>query len=118
MKRLVIVALALGLMSASGFAQSTTISGELIDVSCGTDKDMTAAKAVEHDKACLQMPDCEKSGYAVYTSDSKLVKFDSNGNDLAKKLIETTDKKDNWKVSVKGTVNGETIAVESLTLEK
>ena len=60
------------------------------------------------------MEDCEKSGYAVY-ADSKLYKFDEAGNTRAKELLKTTKSKKGLHVKVVGTIEGETITVESIS---
>src|SRR2546423_14572961 len=64
------------------------ISGHLVDVSCSTEqKDDPNYMRTQHSKGRFQMPKCEKSGYAVLTSDDKVLKFDAAGHELAKKLI-------------------------------
>jgi len=53
----------------------------------------------------------------VLTADNAVVKRDKKGNALALDLIKGTDKKDDWKVEVAGSVSGDTIAVASLRLK-
>ncbi|MBI3262548.1 MAG: hypothetical protein HYZ58_05290, partial [Acidobacteria bacterium] len=95
-----------------------TLKGHLIDVSCGTEKDSSSKTAAKHDKPCLEMDDCVKSGYGVMTADNKFYKFDAAGNQNARKLIKATDKGADWRVTVVGTVAADTITVQSLALDK
>ena len=97
----------------------TTIAGTLVDVACATAnaKKPKPDFAVKHDKDCLQMPDCEKSGYAVLTPDNKIIRFDATGNKLAKDAIAKTDKENDFKISVEGKLNGDQIEVTSLKLQ-
>jgi hypothetical protein len=121
MKAVLSIGLALaGILAftAPRLAAADTIKGTLMDVSCATGDDADSAAAVaKHDKACLLMAPCVKSGYAVVTSDLKVYKFDGKGNQEASKLIAATDKKDDWKITVTGTLNGDMIAVANLALQ-
>jgi len=64
------------------------------------------------------MPECEESGYALLTADNKLIKFDKDSNESAKKFIAATDHDKDWKVSVTGTINADnTMKVEKLALQ-
>jgi hypothetical protein len=99
-------------------AQSKPVTGFLIDVMCGTEHAPEgAAFGAKHDKSCLLMDACVKSGYSVLTADNKILKFDAKGNELALALIKNTNRESNWRVSVDGTVTGDTIAVTNLRLE-
>ena len=64
------------------------------------------------------MPECEESGYALLTSDNKVIKFDKAGNATAKQFIAKTDKDKDWKVNVTGDVTGDNMTVQSLELQK
>lgn len=107
-----------GLTLAKAQSGAQTVTGYLVDVMCATEhSDEGAAYAQKHDKSCLLMDSCVKSGYTVVTADNKVMKLDAKGNALALDLIKKTERKDDWKVAVVGTVSGETIAVSSLTLQ-
>ena len=97
-----------------------TISGHLVDVACGSQNSAKPDSnfGATHDKSCLQMDDCVKSGYGVLTSENKVIKFDSKGNEQARKFIQMTNKDKDWKVTVSGPVTGNTIAVNSIMLQK
>ncbi|MBI4476192.1 MAG: hypothetical protein HY654_03405 [Acidobacteria bacterium] len=103
---------------AQGGPKPETIKGHLIDVACGTEKDANAKTAAKHDKPCLQMDDCVKSGYGVMTAENTFYKFDNAGNQNARKLIRATDKAADWRVTVVGTISGEKIAVQTMALDK
>jgi hypothetical protein len=103
-------------MSSSG---ETTVSGVLIDQACGATmltKTNPEEAAAAHPKSCATKDACAASGYAVITG-SDMVKFDQNGNSLAKDFLAKTDKTDNLRVKVQGTRTGDTIAVTSITPE-
>jgi len=57
---------------------------------------------------------CADSGFGIITSEGKFLKFDKNGNDKALALLKATDKNDHLRVKVKGELNGDTIAVDSI----
>ncbi len=110
------VVLAFSLAALAGDKSKTEIvSGYLVDVMCSAE--LAEKGAAKHDKECLQMADCVKSGYAVLTADKKVIKFDAKGNEEAKKAIAASSKDKDFKVSVSGVVSGDTIAVASLQIE-
>ena len=97
-----------------------TMKGHLVDVSCATDN-QTKPKAdfrQKHAKSCLQMPECEESGYALLTPDDKVIRFDKDSNEQAKKFIAETNKDKDWGVVVTGTMNADqTLKVASIKLQ-
>lgn len=126
MKRILLAALvlscSLSLTAADNkpAGEEKTISGHLVDLSCAA---LNSARpdpkfGATHDKDCLQMEACAKTGYGVLTSDNKVIRFDSKGNEQAKKFIQMTNKDKDWKITVSGPVQGNTIAVNSLMLQK
>jgi hypothetical protein len=106
-----------GLLGLAGALSAADIEGTLMDKMCS----MKAAKegqkaATMHTRECAMMPDCEKSGYGVFTTDNKFLAFDAAGNEQALKALKTSKKKDNLKVTVIGDVEGDTVKVASLKL--
>ena len=99
------------------FAQdkTVTISGNLMDNACAESAKDIGARAKNHSTSCALMDGCEKSGYAVYASDNKLYKLDDKGNDLAAGVLKNTKTAKGVKVSVEGTLDGDTIKVTKLT---
>ncbi len=99
------------------FAQdkTVTITGNLIDNACAESAKDIAARSKNHATSCALMDGCEKTGYAVYGTDKKLYKLDEKGNDSSADLLRNTKTKNGVKVSVEGTLNGDTIKVTKLT---
>jgi len=110
--------LALAVVVSAQDKETVKLSGYLIDNACASAhmSDATFKDRVKkHSTSCALMPNCNKSGYAVYTSDGKLYKFDPAGNKTATDLLKDTDTKNGVMVSVEGTVEGDTIHVTKLT---
>jgi hypothetical protein len=106
-------------LAAGGAAQgqTQTVKGHLVDLMCGAKHATESDYIAKHDKKCLLMEACVKSGYSVVTADGKLVKLDAKGNQLALDLIKKTDRTSGWAVAANGSVSGDTIAVASLQLQ-
>lgn len=104
--------------STYSLAAAKTLSGYLVDVSCATEDGAKPGFGAKHSKKCLQMPECEESGYALLTADNKVIKFDKAGNATAKQFIAKTDKDKDWKVNVTGDVTSDGMTVQSLELQK
>ena len=94
--------------------KSVTITGNLIDNACAESAKDLDTKAKNHPTSCALMDSCETSGYAVY-ADHKLYKLDEKGNGSATELLKSTKTLKGVKVSVEGTVAGDTIHVTKLT---
>jgi hypothetical protein len=60
------------------------------------------------------MPNCAKSGYAVF-ADNKLYKLDEAGNKKAAEILENTKAEKGVQVSVEGTMDGDTLKVTSIS---
>ncbi len=127
MKKFASIVLLLALTAAIAVAgdseksnsKTQTINGYLVDVACARENAMHPEPgfAAKHDKSCLQMAECVQTGYAIVTEDNKIIRFDKQSNETAKNLIASTDKKDNWKITVTGKLNGDLFAAESLKLQ-
>ena len=105
-------------MTLACVASAAQVQGILMDKMCS----MSAAKegqkfATSHDTKCALTPDCQKSGYGVFTSDNKFLALDPAGNAKAAAALKATKKTDNLKVTVEGEVSGDTIKVASLKLQ-
>lgn len=103
-------------LAAAGAAQgqAQSLKGHLVDVMCASKHATEADYIAKHDKKCLLMDGCVKSGYSLVTADGKVLKLDAKGNQLALDLIKKTDRASNWTVGVNGTVSGDTITVASI----
>jgi hypothetical protein len=105
-------------MSISAFAADTTVKGYLVDLACATSPDGQEANfGTNHTKECLQMPDCVKGGYGILTPDKKIVRFDTAGNDQAKKFIADLKKEKDVRVTVTGAVTGSSMTVSKIELQ-
>lgn len=110
------LALVLGLAISAG-AQDQPLRGTLMDNACSSHHATEAGYTESHDKKCLLMDACVKSGYSLVTPDKKVLKFDAKGNDMALALIKSTDRDKDWKVTVDGRVSGDTIAVTNIKMQ-
>ena len=108
-------------------ANAENIKGILMDDMCSGKADLRISGASgllvggrivaeAHIHECLLMPECQKSGYGVYTSDNKFLKFDEAGNRKALAAIKASKKLDDFEVEISGEVKGDTIKVASLKL--
>ena len=85
--------------------------GHLMDSMCAAKmKD----KAASHKAKCALA--CAKTGFGLVTSDGKFVKFDEAGNAKAQEALKSTAKDQDLMVKVTGTLDGDIIQVESLTI--
>ena len=97
----------LALFSSLAFAE--TWNGTLVDVMC---KNQNLAS---HTTKCAV--GCSKSGYGLVLADGKFVKFDEAGNAKALAALKATSKEKDLKAKVTGSLDGETVQVESVVLE-
>jgi hypothetical protein len=103
------------------------VKGVLMDQKCSGTADLHISGATgalvggrivaeAHTRQCLMMPECEKSGYGVYTSDNKFLKFDEAGNRKALAAIKATTRIDDMEVEVTGQIKDDTIKVATLKI--
>ena len=110
-------------------ATPATIQGVLIDQQCSAQAETRMVPdpsphleggilwAYTHEKSCLLMPACRRSGYGVFTFETnKFVPFDAIGNQKASALIEASKKQDDMRVEVTGQIEGGKIKVTNLRL--
>jgi hypothetical protein len=113
------------LFQVVALAESVVFEQYLVDVDCankaiadnGTNLQTNPAK---HTVACLKKPSCMASGYGVIirnkeTGKYNFYKFNEKGDEIARKLLETTKKTDNMQIKVRGTIeNSMIIKVKSI----
>jgi hypothetical protein len=115
--------LAVGMLIVAGLtvgahAQAQApLKGHLVDVACSSKHATEADFIAKHDKKCLLMEACVKSGYSLVTADGKMLKLDTKGNQMALDLIKKTEREGNWVVAVTGKVSGDTIAVSNIQMQ-
>ena len=98
--------------------KTTTVEGFIIDNMCAGDHAKEAGfldRVQKHKTSCALMESCVSSGYAVFTSDAKLYKFDNEGNSKAVELLKGTKTKAGVPIIVEGTIDGDTIKVAKIT---
>jgi len=110
------VLLLAGVALAANNAKSVKLTGYLIDNRCSAraNTEGGAEKVKNHTVKCAMMPDCEKSGYALY-ADGKLFKLDEAGNKKAAELYKNTKVEKGLQVAVEGEVDGDSLKVKSMS---
>jgi hypothetical protein len=99
-----------GMFAVCGtLALAETWNGTLVDVMC-KNQDLAG-----HTTKCAMS--CSKSGYGLVLADGKFVKFDEAGNAKALAALKATTKEKDLKAKVSGTLDGETVQVESVELQ-
>lgn len=115
------------LSSCVALSQASEIKGVLMDQASSGKADLRISGASgtlvggmivaeAHTKEDLLKPENEKSGYGVYTSDNKFLKFDPAGNRKAVAAIRASAKLDDFEVVVTGEVKDDTIKVSTLKI--
>ena len=97
--------------------QKPVFTGTLVDVTCATDPKRNLDKLrSEHSRKCLLMPVCAESGYALLTDHDEVFQFDTNGNTIARRLIQKNPGNQNWRVSVEGVLEEGHLSVRRIKL--
>jgi hypothetical protein len=105
-------ALCLALAAGPAAAESPSLKRvSLVDTMC---VGKVKADPDKHTRACALQ--CKGSGYGVLTADGRYLRFDAAGNEKAVAALKASDRKDTLRVDVTGTLEGEILKVESLTL--
>jgi hypothetical protein len=94
---------------AASLAHAETWTGTLVDVMC-KGRDLAS-----HTTHCALA--CAKGGFGLVLADGKFVKFNESGNAKALALLKATNKEKDLKAKVSGTLDRETIRVESIELQ-
>jgi hypothetical protein len=110
------VLLLAGVAVAGNKARGVKLTGYLIDNACSAraNSEGGAEKVKNHTVKCAMMPNCEKSGYALF-ADGKLYKLDEAGNKRAIELYKATKADKGLQVSVEGDVEGDSLKVKSMS---
>lgn len=61
---------------------------------------------------------CASGGYGIFTAEGRYLKFDEHGSEQALAALKASDRKDHLRVDVKGTLEGDRIAVDSVALAR
>ena len=114
-----------GLLSAIAQTPDTKLQGVLIDKMCSYKAETRVVPGgllaggiitiYPHTKQCALMPDCQKSGYGIFTYDQKFLPFDGAGNQKALAYFKQAKQEDNFRVEVTGQIQGDLFKVASIT---
>ena len=107
--------LAMSVVALAADKKDVKLSGYVIDNACSAraNGDGALEKVKAHSTKCAQMPNCAKSGYAIY-ADGKLYKFDEDGNKKVAELLKNTKSEKGLGVSLEGTADGDTVHVTKI----
>lgn len=118
------VAVVAALLPLAAESPETKVQGVLIDRMCsykaytrvvpGPRLEGGILVAYAHQRDCALMPDCQKSGYGVFTYDQKFLPFDEEGNQKALAFFKESKKDDDFRVEVTGEIQGEIMKVRSI----
>lgn len=110
------VLLLAGVAFAANSARGVKLTGYLIDNACSgrANTEGGAEKVKNHTVKCALMPNCEKSGYALF-ADGKLYKLDDAGNKKAVEIYKSTKAERGLQVTVEGDVEGDSLKVKSMS---
>ena len=104
-------------LAVASWAAAADITGTLVDRHCAAKVAQEGQKAAAaHTRECDLMPDCLAAGYAVYTTDNKLLILDAAGNKTAEAALRASQKKNDLKVQISGQVSGDNLKVATLKL--
>ena len=87
------IVLTLSGMASAQSPKSVKLTGYLIDNMCASHHENNAnfvEEVKEHSVSCAEMPNCEKSGFAVVAADGHLYKFDEAGNKSVSDVLKKT----------------------------
>ena len=104
--------LALVLLLAPAVALAETWTNvPLVDVNCSA---KVAADPDAHTRDCALQ--CAKSGYGIIVGDGKYLQLDAEGSKKALALLKASDRKDHLRVTLSGSLAGETIQVAAIEM--
>ena len=125
--RLTIASLLVLFFQVIAIADDHVFEQYLLDVDCANkaitdDGTNLRTNPENHTVACLKKPSCMASGYGVIIRNKEngkynFYKFDKKGNELARKLLETTKKTDNLLIKVRGTIDN-TMIIKVKSIEE
>ncbi len=108
----VLVAACTSVPLAVAAAETTWSNVPVVDTMCVS---KVKANPDAHKRSCALQ--CSKSGYGLITSDGTYLKFDAAGNEKTVAALKASKKEDHVRATVKGTREGDTIKVDSVSLD-
>ena len=105
--------------SAGEREEKQTVVGYLVDIACVTQQSAELTTlGPKHTRNCLSMSECERSGYAILTKDKKIIKFDRAGNEQVRKLLNSSAREKDFRITATGNVGGDEMHIIKLKLQK
>lgn len=111
-------------VSSAADTSETKVQGVLIDKKCsykgetrivpGPRLEGGIIAIYPHTKQCALMPECQKSGYGVFTYDQKFLPFDEAGSQKALAYLKQAKQEDDFRVEVAGQMQGDVFKVVSI----
>jgi hypothetical protein len=111
MRRVIFLAMLGLLVLPEVLAAETFKDVPVVDTNCSK---KVADAPDNHPRECALK--CEASGYGIFTSDKKFLKFDAAGNKQIIAELKASTKKDHLRADVSGDVEGDTLKVTSVKL--
>lgn len=112
MKKAVFLLVAWALLLPLSAAAETWKNVVVVDKMCSV---KAKAEPDKHTTQCALT--CAKSGFGILTADGTYLKFDKAGDEKAVAALKETKKTDHLRATVTGERDGDTIKVQSLSLE-
>ena len=112
------------LLDSSGFGKGAkpvapSWTGYLIDLTCARERQPKEVDLGEkHTKKCMQMPDCDRSGFGLLTDKNELLVFDEEGNRKVRLLLQQTKQENHLRALVRGTKSNDVLNVSRIDLQK
>src|SRR5579863_2539010 len=111
-------------LAADQPSTTSTVQGVLIDKMCSYKAETRIVPGPRlaggiitiypHTRQCALMPECQKSGYGVFTYDQRFLPFDEAGYHKALAYFEQAKQEDDFRVEVAGEIQGEVLKVTSI----
>jgi hypothetical protein len=102
-------------------AKGLALHGYVVDHMCAktmAKKGDPMTRAAKHTKECALEEACAASGYGMFYDNGKWIKFDENGDKLAKVMFEKSEKTSDFMADVKGEMSGDVLKVRTLAESK
>lgn len=112
MKKAAFFLVAMALVLPLSAAAETWKNVPVVDTMCSV---KAKAEPDKHSTKCALT--CANSGFGILTADGTYLKFDEAGNEKAVAALKQTKKTDHLRVTVTGERDGDTIKVQSLSLD-
>jgi hypothetical protein len=114
MKTIAKLGLALGVFAAMGYAENWT--GKLIDASCHDKSQQNPADSKQNSDLATCAATASTTSFAIQTSDGKVYKLDASGNAKASTALKGNPDNKSATATVSGTMDGQTVKVDSISV--